>query len=81
MKGKKLITKGDCSKYQKEKKKQKGIILTESTALSGHNRAYPLICPRFWNGINTKKIATTLEKFKHYLRMIKRTGVIAALPC
>lgn len=27
------------------------------------------------------KIATTLEKFNHYLRMIKRMEAIAALPC
>lgn len=27
------------------------------------------------------KIATTLEKFNHYLRMMKRMEVIAALPC
>ncbi len=27
------------------------------------------------------KIATTLEKFNHYLRMVKRMEAIAALPC
>ena len=27
------------------------------------------------------KIATTLEKFNHYLRMMKRMEAIAALPC
>lgn len=26
------------------------------------------------------KMATTLEKFNHYLRMIKRTEAVAALP-
>lgn len=40
MKEKKLITREIVQRYQKAKKKQKGIILTEFTALTGYNRAY-----------------------------------------
>lgn len=40
MKQKKAITKEIAQRYQKTKKKQKGIIHDEFTALTGYNRVY-----------------------------------------
>ncbi len=40
MREKKSITREIAQRYQKAKKKQKGIILTEFMALIGYNRAY-----------------------------------------